>query len=357
MRPALLAAALLATGSGPVGAAEDELREVQRAVKTMAKMLASGLQGKKGKVGVLSFSPVADGTATSPFGQMLQESLSAELAARRRKAAYEVVERREIYKIMEDSRLFGKDEELFDKLREKVGMDFVVSGSYAHTEKEVTVTAGLLNSASGVVEASARALIPNGPGLARMLKSNAPSGGGEAQAPDKLSLDLAVVYLGADGKLHPVREGTVMTSQDHYAVYLKPAQACHVYIYQVDAAGDTIRLFPNAQFQTRANPLEPGAEAWAPNDRSFYFLDETKGTETIYVIASRESQEALESLVTARKEEFSDKVKGLKLMGVGGARNLSVVKAAPLKGSAADILSRQLGAASDFVYSVSFQHR
>lgn len=346
----------LAASPSSARAEVSEIKEVSAAVEGLAEELVEALQEKKGKVGVLGFNPVTDPAAQSAFGQLVQDQLSSQLAARRKKARYEVVERKEIYKVMEDSRLFGKDEELFDKLQEKIGMDYVVSGSYAYTDKEITVTASLLNSETGVVEASARAIIANGPGLLRMLRPQARPGEKAAEG-DKVSLDLAVVYLGADGKMHPVREGTVMTADDHYAVYLKAAQECYVYIYQVDTAGQTMRLFPNADFQTRGNLLKAGEEIWAPSDKSFYYLDENKGSETIYVIATRESQPALEGLVSANKNEFTDKVKGLRLMGAGGTRAVNVVKAKPIQGNDADILSRQLGAASDFVYSVSFQHR
>lgn len=348
--PGVLALCLALAGGAR---AEPGIADVKKSAAALVKKLLPALEGASGKLGVLTFTPIDDGTRTSPFGTLVQEQVTLELSSRRPKGArYSLLERREIFKLMEDSRIYGKDEDLFDKLRVKGGLDFMVSGSYAATDEEVTVTASLLDTRSAAVLASANVVLKNGKALAAMMKL--PEEKAEKEAP--LTLEAALVYVGADGKLRAVREGTTLTSRDNYALYLKPAQDCWVYVYQADSAGNTLRLFPNPEFQTAANPVSAGREYWAPNDGDYYFLDENKGRETVYVVASRKPKPALEELVSAKQEAFLKKVDELKLMGAGGRRSVSVVKAKPLNGAQADIISKSLGAAGDFVFSVSFRH-
>lgn len=351
----MMLAGVLALVAGLAGgvSAEPGISDVKKEASALVKKLLPALSDKAGKIGVLTFSPIDDGTKTSPFGRLVQEQVTLELSQRRPKTArYLVLERREIYKLMEDSRTYGKDEDLFDKLREKGGLDYMVSGTYGATDKEVTVTASLLETKSAAVLASASFVMDNGKSLSAMM--TAPEAKKEKEEP--LALEAALVFAGADGKLHAVREGATMTSKDNYALYLKPAQDCWIYIYQTDSAGNTLRLFPNDDFKTAANPLSAGREYWAPNDGDYYFLDENKGKETIYVVASRKPKPALEELVSAKQEAFLKKVDELKLMGAAGRRSVSIVKAKPLRGAEADIISKRLGAAGDFVFAVSFRH-
>lgn len=352
----MIAAGVLAVGLVLAGGARAEpgIPDVKKAAETLVKALLPALKDSPGKVGVLMFTPIDDGTRTSPFGTLVQEQVTLQLAARRPKGArYSLVERREVFKLMEDSRVYGQDEDLFDKLRVKGGLDFMVSGTYAATDREVAVTASLLETRSAAVLASANVVLGNGKALASLMRL--PEEKAEKEAPP-LTLEAALVYAGADGKLRAVREGTTLTSRDNYALYLKPSQDCWVYIYQADSAGNTLRLFPNPAFDTAANPLSAGREYWAPNDGDYYYLDENKGRETVYVVASRKPKAALEELVSAKQEAFLKKVDELKLMGAGGRRSVSVVKAKPLNGAQADIISKSLGAAGDFVFSVSFRH-
>ncbi len=351
----MTAAPLLALSLVLAGAprAEPGVADVKKAAASLVKKLLPALGESEGKLGVLSFTPIDDGTRSSPFGKLVQEQVTLELAARRpKKARYVLVERREVFKLMEDSRVYGKDEDLFDKLREKGGLDFMVSGTYAATDDEITVTASLLETRSASVLASANAVLDNGKALAALL--SVPE---EKQAPlPPLSLEAALVYVGADGKLRAVREGATLTSKDNYALYLKPAQDCWVYVYQADSAGNTVRLFPNPDFDTASNPLTAGKEYWAPNSGDYYYLDENKGLETLYVVASRKPNATLDGLVAAKQETFLRKVDELKLMGAAGRRSVNVVKAPPLKGASSDVLSKSLGAAGDFLFTVSFRH-
>lgn len=343
---------VLLLAAAPV-AAEPGVAEVKKAAGSLIKALRPSLEDKSGKVGVLAFTPLVDGAPDAPFGPLVQEQVARELVERRKKAVYTVLERSEIFKLMEDSRVYGKDEDLFDKLREKGGLDYMVSGTYALAGDEITITASVIETKTGIVLAYANATFRAGKALAALVE---PPKAAEKVLPP-LSVETALVYLGTDGKLRPVREGTALTAQDNYALYLTPGQDCHVYVYQADSAGNVVRLFPNPDFGTGANPLLARRAYWLPNDKDYFFLDEKKGKETIYVVAARKARPELEALVTARREGFEEKVGALKLMGAGGRREIRVAKTPPLKGASADLLTRGLAADGDFLYTVSFAHQ
>lgn len=179
----------------------------------------------------------------------------------------------------------------------------------------------------------------------------------EPETAAKLSLEAALLYRGSDHALHPVKPGMTLTSLSNYALYLRAEQDCHAYVYQVDARGVVDRLFPNDAFHTGDNLLKAGEERWVPNDAELFVLDENKGTETLYVAASRKPLPDLYAGSFAAASDLQAKLKTLKLMGVKGTARADVRRARPLKGKAEDVLPQKLKAAGDFFHSISFEHR
>src|SRR3989338_6541887 len=92
----------LVVGLAGSAAAEPGISDVKKQAATLVKKLLPALSDKAGKIGVLAFSPIDDGAQTSSFGRLVQEQVTLELAQRRPKTSrYQVLERREIYKLME----------------------------------------------------------------------------------------------------------------------------------------------------------------------------------------------------------------------------------------------------------------
>ena len=76
-----------------------------------------------------------------------------------------------------------------------------------------------------------------------------------------------------------------LESGDKIKIYLKPKDACHIYLYLHDAQRDLFLLFPETFDRSDPNPRFtenfeiPGVNSW-------YYLDNLLGTETFYLIVS-----------------------------------------------------------------------
>lgn len=345
------------------------LKALDKAVRKAVAPLASKLNGK---VCVLDFSELADSSYTSEFGQKVAELASNHLVNKKGRL-YQVMERRELIKIMRDSiMMVGDDAAAVASLQKQGGMDVLVSGTYSASGGEVSVDLKAVDAKTGSLIGSSSMRLKRVEGLDKMIghrfRGSAPSDEAaktwaaeskptENAHPevDILELEAGVFYEGGDGKLYPLREGMVLNSKDNYAVYVKPRQPCYVYIYQVDSTKKATRLFPNDRFTSVSGPLTTGKEYWVPEGRDYLYLDETQGLEDIYVFATRAPSSALESI----KEAETDSLKTvIRTMGVAGRRGGEApVRARGTRGEAMDLVTRKLAAQGDFFYKVSFVHR
>jgi len=114
----------------------------------------------------------------------------------------------------------------------------------------------------------------------------------------------AFLYQGKDGVTRPIdydKRVVRLQSGDKLKIYLKPQDACHIYLYLYDAQNDLFLLFPEAFGQSTPNPRVtknfelPGVNSW-------YYLDEQTGMETFYLIISAQP---LEDLEKRTKQYFS----------------------------------------------------
>ncbi|MBI5247571.1 MAG: DUF4384 domain-containing protein [Elusimicrobia bacterium] len=352
------------------------LKSLDKALRKGVAPLAANL---KGKVCVLDFSELADGAYTSEFGQKVAELVSNRLV-NRPKRGYAVMERRELIKILRDSiAMVGDDAEAMKNLQRQGGMDALVSGTYSESGGEIAIDLKAVDAKNGVLLASSSVRLKSAEGLDKMrahrFKGSAPA---EAEAPapaapaaaappaasspdgargpaDPLELEVGVFYEGGDGKLYPLREGMVLNSKDNYALYLKPRSGSYVYVYQVDAAKKAFRLFPNPQFSKAENPLAGGREQWIPDGKDYLFLDETRGSEEIFVFATRGPSPALEKITEAETDSIQT---AIRTMGVAGRRGGEApARARGTSGAAMDLVTRKLAAQGDFYYKVSFIHK
>jgi len=154
----------------------------------------------------------------------------------------------------------------------------------------------------------------------------------------------------------------VMYSNDNYAVYFKPNQRCYIYVFQQDSTGKIYRLFPNPAYGTEANPVSKDRGYWVPTKDTWFYLDENVGNERLYLIASRDKSEKLESLekiqrkpLIASQEDFSEVIK---TMGPAGIRASQVSKVSLPDKSVVDVLSEKtFSHESEFIHSVWFWHK
>jgi len=175
----------------------------------------------------------------------------------------------------------------------------------------------------------------------------------------KLSLDVYFFHEGKDGRMQNISEGDVLKSGDGYAIYVKPSNACYIYVYQVDASDKSFRLFPNPQYRTASNPVNGGTALWIPNDKEVFYLDETSGKEFFYIFASLEKVPEFEGDRTIKlSRQDLNSVGGFTKMGPKDIRaklnNEQVVL--PKKNSVVEVKNK-LMAEGNFVYETWFWHK
>ena len=88
-----------------------------------------------------------------------------------------------------------------------------------------------------------------------------------------------------------LRQGNVLYSGDAYKIRLTSSADAFFYLIQVDSGGRVNRMFPNP---SASNPMRKGKQYVLPSETGAFRLDNHPGTETIYVLAYPQRQEALE---------------------------------------------------------------
>ena len=180
------------------------------------------------------------------------------------------------------------------------------------------------------------------------------------QASTPLAVDVGVFYEDPESRPRKLGEGAVLRSGDGYRIYFEPHQSCYVYIFQVDGSGTLFRLYPNPDYGTRDNFAQARTAYWVPKDE-WFALDNTRGEEVLYVVATTERREDIEDLFTryARSEQPDTKQKTqqeltvvLKTMGVERVRPGKTVPVASMQGRTAELTTDQL-----LREGVSFTHR
>ncbi|MCJ7634816.1 DUF4384 domain-containing protein [Candidatus Bathyarchaeota archaeon] len=99
--------------------------------------------------------------------------------------------------------------------------------------------------------------------------------------------------------------GAALTQKDPYYLNVHSFDQCFLYLFQLQSSGELAKLFPNSKYVPTSNPV-PGGPIRIPDGYDWFYLDDTPGTETIYLVASRWRQKTLEMLCA--KLESEDKV-------------------------------------------------
>ncbi len=71
---------------------------------------------------------------------------------------------------------------------------------------------------------------------------------------------------------------------------------CWVYVIGVDATGYVARIFPDSD-GSLTNPVAPGANHLMPGGDQWWALDDQRGIEQIYFVASREQRPDIEAAI------------------------------------------------------------
>ncbi|HXG37892.1 MAG TPA: DUF4384 domain-containing protein [Bacteroidota bacterium] len=107
----------------------------------------------------------------------------------------------------------------------------------------------------------------------------------------------AIVGLPGSKRLVPITRDTVLKSGDEIKMVVQLTKPCFVYVIYLDSQGGLSLLFPY-EFSQFTTDYKVGKNYYVPRSAPWFRLDENKGRETFYLLASSERLTALENLVT-----------------------------------------------------------
>lgn len=104
-------------------------------------------------------------------------------------------------------------------------------------------------------------------------------------------------------RLRPVADGDVLhdgrgdpARGDKIKIFFAANCSCYVYVIGIDATGYVAQVFPGGDVQS-AGPVAPGARHLLPGGTAWWGLDDYRGVEQIYFIASRERRRDIEQRI------------------------------------------------------------
>ena len=104
------------------------------------------------------------------------------------------------------------------------------------------------------------------------------------------------VNQGGNYQAQWMKDGDRLTQRDNYKVVFQSNIPCYIYIVQLDSTGKMDTIFPS-RYSRGGNPVDSTANYSVPADENWFYLNENKGIETIYFIASKERRNDIEELL------------------------------------------------------------
>lgn len=125
-----------------------------------------------------------------------------------------------------------------------------------------------------------------------------------ADTPAPVSLGVALLAQRAgSNQLEVIDDGDTLVDGrgepsrgDLLRVHFQANCACWVYVVGIDATGYVARIFPDPDSALR-NPVTPAANYLMPGDSQWWALDDQRGIEQIYFVASRERRPDIEAAI------------------------------------------------------------
>ncbi|MEM6532271.1 MAG: FlgO family outer membrane protein [Myxococcota bacterium] len=286
----LIAAALctLLPGSGP----EPADAELDR----MAGQLSEALvEYRDLTVGVPSFTR-ADGKSVELGGWVASE-LSSRLAER-----FTLVERVKLNALVDEDALAQLQvTEGAGDIAKRAGVDLFVLGNVTRLTSGVDVNARVVRGTDGRILFTSSVLLPKGVAHAESL------GSAQASAP----LTLSTLFLAEreiDGRYEDiqVRNGSILRTGDGIKISFEVNRDAFVYAILLDSGGTASLVFPDEEIRV-SNSLPGGQTVEVPSGTQWFGLDDSTGTETIFVFATLEPVKDMDALLRKLEELGSGK--------------------------------------------------
>jgi hypothetical protein len=131
--------------------------------------------------------------------------------------------------------------------------------------------------------------------------------GASPQPATPLTVDLALLRKSAAGgrtSLVPIQDGEVLRdgrgnpqAGDKFKVVFRASADCYVYIVSIDGSAWAQGLFPS-KHASASNPVSAHREYTFPEGHYWHSLDQFRGIETIYVVASLRPRPDIEAILT-----------------------------------------------------------
>ena len=163
-----------------------------------------------------------------------------------------------------------------------------------------------------------------------------------------------------------VNEGSVMRSYDNFQVHLEASRPAYVYILMYDSQGRAAQIFPDPKID-QPGFVEAGRKLVVPAKDLWFWLDESAGTETIYVLAAEKPMADIKGLMAkmeggdeAGQKRASQEIKeriAVMQRGVGGVVKGQSVTYTLSDGKKIQKVTEVVTGTGSVVRAVSFLHR
>ena len=116
----------------------------------------------------------------------------------------------------------------------------------------------------------------------------------------EMKVDVRLLYLhGNKMPLKSAQSGKLtLSASDKYWYVVNPSESCHLYLFQINSAGELLQVFPNPVNSAAKNPIPPGRQEIPAGPQKLQ-LNQTAGVEQVIFVAARWEIPELEEL--ARK--------------------------------------------------------
>ena len=126
----------------------------------------------------------------------------------------------------------------------------------------------------------------------------------------------ALIFQGSDGITKPIdyNDNVVrLESGDRFKFYLNPPKSCYIYLYLYDAQKNLFLVFPE-DFELFEQSTQISRNYELPGVNSWFYLDENRGTETFFLIASTRRLNELEQSTLRHLEDRTASGQNLRVL-------------------------------------------